>query len=58
MDDRIDAGIVEIQVDESGKVWVNIDGKCALRIGHVALLRLDNKGNRGTVYADPGRVWE
>lgn len=34
MDDRIDANAVEFTVDETGKVWVNVDGKCVLRIGH------------------------
>lgn len=33
MDDRISATVVEFQMDHTGKVWVNVDGKCALRIG-------------------------
>lgn len=31
--DIVEAGIVELSVDDTGKVWLNIDGVCMLRIG-------------------------
>jgi hypothetical protein len=32
--DLLDAEHVEFIVDNTGKVWVNVDGKCVVRIGH------------------------
>lgn len=29
------ADAVDVSVDEFGKLWLNIDGKCVIRIGHV-----------------------
>lgn len=41
MDDRLDAEVVAIQVDTTGKLWININERCAIRIGHVKALVLD-----------------
>ena len=48
MNDIIDAEIVEIQIDSTGKTWINVDGRCALRIGHAKLIVIDDivDGNR------------
>lgn len=35
MVDLLDADEVEIFIDDTGKLWVNVDQQCALRIGHV-----------------------
>ncbi len=32
--DLVNAGIVEIESDVTGKLWVNVDGTCRLRIGN------------------------
>lgn len=42
MDDRVGAKEVEVIVDNLGKVWVNVDGKCALRIGHADVVTCDD----------------
>lgn len=42
MDDRLDAEVLELQVDETGKVWVNVDGICVLRIGRVKTVYIDD----------------
>lgn len=34
MIDLYNAEIVEIKVDRAGKTWINVDGKCLLRIGY------------------------
>lgn len=33
MIDLLEAIEVEFYVDSTGKVWLNVDGKCAVRIG-------------------------
>jgi hypothetical protein len=33
MQDLIKAGTVKIDVDQDGRLWLYIDGKCALHIG-------------------------
>ncbi len=35
MVDLLEQEVIELQVDETGKVWVNVDGKCVCRIGYV-----------------------
>jgi hypothetical protein len=48
------AKVVELEIDATGKLWVNIDGKCLLRIGHVldnALLSV-NHGHFHTLQSD------
>lgn len=42
MQDAFSAETVEIQVDNTGKLWVNIDGRCALRIGHCRIVECNN----------------
>jgi hypothetical protein len=49
--DIIDAGTVEVTVDTTGKLWVNIDGKCALRIEHCRLIVMDDHlRGQGVIY--------
>jgi hypothetical protein len=57
MDDRLDANIVEVTVDSTGKLWVNVDGRCALRIGHCKLVVYDDPiRGRDTSYANKGEI--
>jgi Lon protease-like protein len=35
MIDQLDAETVEVKVDQFGKLWVNVDGICRLRIGKI-----------------------
>jgi hypothetical protein len=44
-DDLLSANIVELTIDSTGKLWLNVDGKCAARIGKVnnVLLELPGK---------------
>lgn len=53
MDDRVLALSVEITVDSSGRVWVNVDGECVLRIQHARYVYMDDpiRGQAG-VYRD------
>lgn len=32
MKDITEAGVVECTFDHTGKLWVNVDGKCVLRV--------------------------
>jgi hypothetical protein len=41
MTDLQEVNTVEISVDQTGKLWINIDGKCALRIGHCAEVKFE-----------------
>lgn len=52
MDDKLSADVVSIQVDSTGKVWVNVNERCVLRIGHVENLVLDIP--TGTKFDDSG----
>ena len=40
MVDLLDATIIDLTCDETGKVWVNVDGKCLVRIGKVKHISL------------------
>ena len=35
MIDMLDAEKVEVLLDDTGKLWVNVDGACRLRIGAI-----------------------
>jgi Lon protease-like protein len=35
MVDMLDAEVVEVTLDQFGKLWVNVDGVCRLRIGKI-----------------------
>lgn len=39
--DLLDARIVEVEMDSTGKLWVNVDGVCRLRIGHVQNIKIE-----------------
>lgn len=34
---------VEITVDNTGKLWINVDGICLLRIGKANIIMIDDK---------------
>lgn len=34
---------VEIKIDHTGKLWVNVDGVCALRIGHSKVYEVNDE---------------
>lgn len=40
--DKLDAKKVDITVDSEGKLWVNVDDKCVIRIGHCELVLMDD----------------
>ncbi len=40
--DMLDAASVEVLVDSTGKVWINVNGACALRIGHADIVVIDD----------------
>jgi hypothetical protein len=42
--DLSDAQGVEFKVAEDGRVWVNVDGKCVLRIAKIEYYELDTPG--------------
>jgi hypothetical protein len=46
---------VEIQVDTTGKLWVNVGEQCQLRIGNVATLQLNLSQDRYISYTQ-GRL--
>ena len=34
---------VEISTDQSGKLWVNVDGRCVFRAGHAGSVTFESK---------------
>jgi hypothetical protein len=40
--DLVEALDVEVMIDHTNKLWVNVSGKCLLRIGHVDKITLDS----------------
>lgn len=40
------ADILQVQVGSDNKVWINVDGVCVFRIGHVETLDLDQFGSQ------------
>lgn len=44
MVDLRDVMVVDIVVDETNKLWVNVNGKCLLRVGKALNLTLSIKG--------------
>ena len=42
MIDKTNVKSVEVVVDSRGKVWVNIDGECALRVQHAQVILIDD----------------
>lgn len=53
MQDIAEAGVVEISFDQAGKIWLNVDGKCAVRIGKVKSIILDPAGNPQFIWHAP-----
>jgi hypothetical protein len=47
--DIISADVVEITVDDTGKIWVNVDGECRLRIGKATVVNYDIQNLRAPV---------
>ncbi len=41
MQDIVSADVAEFTFDDTGKLWLNVDGKCALRIGKVEEIVID-----------------
>lgn len=39
--DLLKAQVVEVRMSHEGVLWVNVDGKCAVRIGEVENLVID-----------------
>jgi hypothetical protein len=40
------AEILQVQVGSDNQVWINVDGVCLVRIGHVETLDLDQHGSQ------------
>lgn len=41
MIDMLDASNVEVLIDCTNKLWINVEGKCILRIGQIDEVRID-----------------
>ncbi|RPH74010.1 hypothetical protein EHM76_04395 [bacterium] len=54
LQEAMQADHVDVVVDQTGKLWMNIDGRCAIRIGHVSRLIFEDSRGRFRVW--PGRV--
>lgn len=56
MDDRLSATSVEFQVDQTGKVWLNVDGKCVVRIGKAdqVVIELPGRKPQTILFAEMG----
>lgn len=44
MQDIVSANVVELTIDETGKLWLNVDGKCGFRIGEVTSFVVEAPG--------------
>lgn len=40
--DLLNAEHVECTVDQTNKVWINIDGRCVVRVGHAEAVVMDD----------------
>lgn len=43
MVDLSESEVVEVSRDDTGKVWVNVDGVCVCRIGRTVHLRVEDE---------------
>lgn len=51
--DLENADAVEFMVDTTGKVWLNVDGKCVVRIGHAFVVETDDPVyGRDVIYSE------
>lgn len=50
MDDRAQAKTVELTVDQTGKLWVNVDDVCVARVGRVGEVLIDRQSNFADAY--------
>jgi hypothetical protein len=60
MNNVLSAEVVEIQIDSTGKFWVNINGQCALCIGHAEYVKVDflpKKSRRLTKFTECPRAF-
>lgn len=48
--DLQEALIVELEVDAQNKVWLNIDGKCAVRIGQADAVKFTDRRQSATTH--------
>ena len=57
LQDALKAEVVEITVDDTGKLWVNVDGRCVLRIGHCDSVIAENNLTRHQLIIDFEGDW-
>lgn len=57
MIDTLDAGAVEFLSDHSGKVWLNVDGRCVFRAGHTESVKVDITRIAGDTVADTVKLY-
>jgi len=50
--DQESAKHIELVVDQFGKVWVNLDGICVVRVGHVTHIEIENAIGRQDLYKE------
>ena len=50
LQEAMQADHVDVVVDDTGKLWLNIDGRCAVRIGHCMRITFEDKRGRFMVY--------
>lgn len=55
MIDKLNASDIEIVLDELGKVWINVDGECVVRIGRVERAVVEMGGK--TVVQSKAKWW-
>ena len=53
--DMLEAKAVEVFIDGTNKMWVNVDGKCLLRIGKVRYITIDDPNRKVTLEAKTRR---
>lgn len=52
MKDIYQVNDVEVMVDYSGKLWINVDGICLMRIGHAKKIIFENSGKQTVAHED------
>lgn len=53
MQDIVSADIVELTIDDTGKLWLNVDGKCGFRIGKIDNAFVEAAGEKKQIYGQP-----
>ena len=53
--DRIRAEEIELLIDSKGKLWINVDGRCEIRIGSCKRVYVEKDGKGSELIYPPAK---